>query len=148
LTFPSDNINPVLSTELINALSYLSTQLVLEITARRSAIQLAIICKSDQVQLVRRTIFGVTDLADINVLPVPSPTSEVTRVSCVVSRDEQLEVFPLTRIHDFKEVDPLSNILESVTPLTDSQIFSLYIIIRPLDQTKSGELKSRIESFS
>src|SRR3954470_21551461 len=44
LTFPSDDIKPSLFTELINAISYISTNVILEVNASKSNIHLAIIC--------------------------------------------------------------------------------------------------------
>src|SRR6266496_6514177 len=116
-----DEIKPEKSNELVKALSYMATQLVLHVFSTPSAIEISIICKSEDVHRLRQTIFGATDSVDIEISPAPEYMPEVTGVTCELTRMGNLEVFPLTRIHDFKETDPLNNILECVTPLEEFQ---------------------------
>jgi len=147
LTFPSDVIQPNLYTELINALSYLHRQLVLQLRATHNSVDIGIICESEQIPSIIRAIFGATDLADVSVEPIRPQNQELVSISSCILRHEQSQINPLAEIDDFKDVDPLSNILESVMPLAVSQEMSIYICIKPVSQYKIAFLGNKLSSY-
>ena len=139
LTFPAAKINPSLSTDLIDALSHLSTLPILELHSTRSRTQLAVICLEHNVAAVRQAILGVTNSVDIDVVEINEAEDQYP-LACYFTRQLNFQTEPILTIEDVGEADPIGNILEAVMPLGERESFSLYIFLTHLSKERYKKL--------
>jgi hypothetical protein len=162
LSLPPSQIKPDLYIEIINALYYISTNLVLQLEVRPSSSRIAILCDEDKIPYIKSAIFGVSDSLDISdkygieldldldefLRAADIGNGEAQYIAATINRNPNFEHFPLATIHDFKEVDPINNIIEAVMPLNSDQDFSLYIVLRAPSRSKLADIDEKIERLS
>ncbi len=148
LVFPAEDLNPDLATALIGAFSNAICLPILEITANSTKVELSLLCPDNMVNTVRQTVLGVTNLPDIEISKVVSTSFGRALYTSIITTDKDPNLYPLSTIHRFTEVDPISSVLESVMPLAHNEQCSIHILLRYISDDNLEYINRQIKPLS